>query len=77
VLLNFIYLDILLTDLWLPKLFGAKLEDLEKSGGLNDYFTDNGFSSKFIIKNLGSGFIYLIIYLVALVFYFIIKIISL
>ncbi len=36
VLLNFIYLDILLTDLWLPKLFGTNIEELESSGGLND-----------------------------------------
>ena len=35
VLLNFIYLDILLTDYWIPKLFKTTAEQLEKDGGIN------------------------------------------
>jgi hypothetical protein len=35
VLLNFIYLDILLTDLWIPSVFQTTVNDLEKDGGIN------------------------------------------
>jgi hypothetical protein len=35
VLLNFIYLDILLTDLWIPSIFHTTVNDLEKDGGIN------------------------------------------
>jgi hypothetical protein len=35
VLLNFIYLDILLTDLWIPSVFHTTVNDLEKDGGIN------------------------------------------
>lgn len=75
--LNFIYLDILLTDKWLtPLLFseeninpvfdnqtGQLLESSDSSNfdsPLNTYFDQNGFSSKALIKNLGSTFLYLI-----------------
>ena len=35
VLLNFIYLDILLTDFWIPNVCHTTVNDLEKEGGLN------------------------------------------
>jgi hypothetical protein len=42
VLINFIYVDILLTDLWLPQLFEGSIKkegtDEEKKSGLNYYF---------------------------------------
>ena len=76
VLLNFIYLDILLTDLWMPALFHTTVEDLEKNGGINSFFEDNGFSSKFLIKNLGSSFVYMVVYLGVLVIYFLLLVLS-
>jgi hypothetical protein len=69
VLLNFIYLDILYTDKWLiPLLFtedNDKDEDdgeyVDLGGPLNDFFDENGFSSKYLIENLGSTFVYVIV----------------
>jgi hypothetical protein len=76
-LLNFIYLDILLTDKWLiPLLFkdedsNPTTEDNDKDeddgeyvdpgGPLNDFFDENGFSSKYLIENLGSTFVYILL----------------
>jgi hypothetical protein len=76
VLLNFIYLDILLTDFWVPKLFDTSVEELEKDGGINSYFEENGFSSKFLIKNLGSSFVYLTIYIGVLVLHSVLWVLS-
>ena len=70
VLLNFIYIDILLTDLWMPKLlFQADTTDMDLEG-LNQYLEDNGFSSKLLVTNLGSGFVYLLVYLFLCATYF-------
>jgi hypothetical protein len=69
VLLNFIYLDILLTDLWIPSIFHTTVNDLEKDGGFNLFFEENGFSSKLLIKNLGSSFVYMVFYFCMLIVY--------
>jgi len=67
-LLNFIYLDILQTDLWLfPLIFPPKtMQELDEEDDddkpLNIYFDENGFGSKLLIKNLGSTFVYLVLY---------------
>ena len=82
-LLNFIYLDILLTDKWLiPLLFKEDDsngedddadedddENVNPGGPLNDFFDENGFSSKYLIENLGSTFVYsiLLIFLLLLI----------
>ena len=76
-LLNFIYLDVLMSDKWFEKIFyGTNKEDDSKGRileaqsdpyrdePLNQFFDLNGFSSKSLIKNLGSTFIYLLIYIV-------------
>jgi hypothetical protein len=39
---------------------GGEKEDDEDTP-LNDYFDENGFSSKSLIKNLGSTFVYFVI----------------
>jgi len=38
-----IYLDILMTDLWLPQIIYGNDIDSEDSEPLNDYFDENGF----------------------------------
>lgn len=38
VLINFIYVDILLTDLWLPQLFETKDDKGKEFVGLNQFF---------------------------------------
>jgi hypothetical protein len=73
-LLNFIYLDILQTDKWLIPLLFKDVDDNatktevddddelviveDTDAPLNDFFDENGFSSKSLIKNLGSTFVY-------------------
>ena len=69
-LLNFIYLDLLMTEVWLfPLLFHPKppgKEEDETEEPINMFFDENGFQSKALIKNLGSTFVYLGLYLVLL-----------
>jgi hypothetical protein len=68
-LLNFIYLDILQTDLWLfPILFptATEVDNDDDDKALNIYFEENGFTSLSLIKNLGSTFVYLFVYCMVL-----------
>lgn len=53
-------MDLLQTDKWLPQLFYNPDEEDEP---LNDYFDINGFSSKSVIKNLGSTFVFLAVFI--------------
>lgn len=74
-LINFIYLDVLMSEKWFEKIFyrsisnGSKARilisesEMERDLPLNEFFDNNGFSTKSLIKNLGSTFIYLLIYL--------------
>jgi hypothetical protein len=61
-------MDLLQTDRWLiPMLFDEKSgkdgeDDEENNEALNQYFDENGFSTKVLIKNLGSTFVYMVIY---------------
>jgi hypothetical protein len=75
VLLNFIYVDILLTDMWLPQLLMTANEAQTEQKGINPYFEQNGFASIILVINLGSSFVYLVIYSAILVFHFIVKLI--
>jgi hypothetical protein len=66
-----------MTDEWLypvllkeeDKLFNVTKEDDEEKiimdRGINNYFDDNGISSMFLIKNLGSTLVYLVFIVVA------------
>lgn len=63
-LINFICMDQLFTDKWLiPFIFPD--DDLpsatqsEEDTALNPFFDENGFSTRTLIKNLGSTFVYL------------------
>ena len=60
-----------MTDEWLypvllkeeETLYDAPMEDEEEifmDKGINNYFDDNGISSMFLIKNLGSTLVYLV-----------------
>jgi hypothetical protein len=68
-----------MTDLWFTKLFygsqkfdnpdSSRLRILreknvqEEDSPLNEFFDINGFSSKSLVRNLGSTFIYLLVYI--------------
>ncbi|TNV86917.1 hypothetical protein FGO68_gene12905 [Halteria grandinella] len=60
--LSFIYMDLLQTDKWLPRLFFSNQND-DDDEALNQFFEINGFSSKRLINNLGSTFVFLMIFL--------------
>jgi hypothetical protein len=81
-LLNFIYLDLLMTDMWLfpllfpPKPPGEEGEEDDTEEPLNMYFEENGFQSKALIKNLGSTFVYLGLYIVLLCFLPLVRLMS-
>ena len=73
IILNFIYLDILQTSMWLSPFLSV--QDMDSEGviqsdfSINDYFDQSGFNSMVMVKNLGSSLIYLAVYFVALVIY--------
>jgi hypothetical protein len=58
-LLNLLYVDILMTEKWLPQIFENVEESTEEDQPLNDYFYDNGFESRMLIKTLGSSFVFI------------------
>ena len=63
VLLSLINFDILYTDEWLSLIFYAPYETGTDSEPLNSLFDENGYKSKLLIKNLGSTFVFLAMYL--------------
>lgn len=76
-LLGFISMDLLYTDRWLnPLIFNENSgisttnendeESFIEDTPLNPFFEENGFQTRILIKNLGSTFIYLLIYVFAL-----------
>jgi hypothetical protein len=75
-LMNLIYADLLMTDKWLPQLFYKKDDVDEKTNSLNEIFSENGFETFFLIKNLGSTFLYLIIFLSLIILAILLKAIS-
>lgn len=55
-------MDMLQTDQWLtPILFTRK--DLNNSLPINKFFDDNGFGSCVFVLNLGSSFVYTLLYI--------------
>jgi hypothetical protein len=76
-LLSFVYLDLLFTELWLPGWFESQDQYSEvEDEPLNDYFYDNGFSSKLVVKTLGSSFVFFVVYFVLIGIYGVIGLLS-
>ncbi|TNV86580.1 hypothetical protein FGO68_gene10524 [Halteria grandinella] len=71
-MLNFIYMDLLKTDQWLPQLLFSE-EELEDDEGLNFYFDINGYSSRKIMINLGSTLIFILLAPLGIILYGILK----
>jgi hypothetical protein len=69
--------DLLLTEEWLPYIFKDDenfIEDDEEP--LNEYFHDNGFESKLVIKTLGSTFVFLCVYIFLVLIYGLVYIVA-
>jgi hypothetical protein len=75
-MLNLIYMDLLLSEMWIPQLFyGANKLD-EDYEPLNSFFDENGYSSKYLLKNLGSTLAFLVAYLALWFFLLFLKLLS-
>lgn len=64
VLLNFIQFDILFTEKWLPQALSKlnlKVDD-QKDEPLSFFLGENGYQSKLLMINLGSGLIFITLY---------------
>jgi hypothetical protein len=62
VIMNFIYVDIFLSDKWMPLLFYG-LERLDDDNEpLNSFFAESGYSSKVLLKNINSALVFIWIY---------------
>lgn len=66
-ILKFVYMDILMTDQWLSGLLDGWLteDETESDAALNTYFDKSGFGSRFMMLNLGSTLVSMVLYLVA------------
>lgn len=77
VLVNFIYLDLLMMEKWMPFVIrwingGEDPEDEP----LNNFFEDNGVESKLFINNIGSGLIFFLIYSLTWLFLALLRLLS-
>ena len=77
VLINFIYFDILYTERWFPDFMKYLSLDLDyEDYPLNSYFNENGFQSLTLLKNIGTTFFFLIIYVLILALIISLKLLS-
>jgi hypothetical protein len=64
-LMKYIFFDILYTELWGAKFMGGigvDFDMVKNYTSINFQFSDNGFYSKQFLKNSGSSFFFLLIY---------------
>lgn len=62
VIMSFIYVDIFLSDQWMPRLlYGLERvnDDIEP---LNSFFDESGYSSTMLLKNINSSMVFIWIY---------------
>jgi hypothetical protein len=75
IFMNFIFFDVFYVDQWVPptlKKVSFNMDVPERP--INDYFQDNGFEVKFLMKNIGSTLIFLMLYIIAWAIYFVLAI---
>jgi hypothetical protein len=63
--MKYIFFDILYTELWVENFMsgiGIDFENVKNDTAINIQFSDNGFGSKQFLKNSGSSFFFLVIY---------------
>jgi hypothetical protein len=75
IFMNFIFFDVFYVDQWVPptlKKVSFNMDVPEEP--INDYFQDNGFEVKFLMKNIGSTLIFLMLYIIAWAIYFVLAI---
>ena len=62
VVMSFIYVDIFLSDQWMPELFYGPEKVDDDSEPLNSYFDESGYSSKVLLKTINSSLVFIWIY---------------
>jgi hypothetical protein len=62
VVMSFIYVDIFLSDQWMPQLFYGLERVDEDNEPLNSYFDESGYSSKVLLKTINSSLVFIWIY---------------
>ena len=66
-----------MTEKWLPQIFENVDFSTAEDQPLNDYFYENGFESRMLIKTLGSSFVFIQVYFSFIGIYGIVKVASL
>jgi hypothetical protein len=77
--MKYIFFDILYTELWINNFMnsiGIDYEKVKNDTALNVQFSDNGFDSKQFLKNSGSSFFYLLIYIFSLIMLLLVSLLS-
>jgi hypothetical protein len=75
IFMNFVYFDVFYVDQWVPPTLKKVSLNMDvPEDPINDYFQENGFEVKFLMKNIGSTFIFLIIYIMTWGIYLILAI---
>ena len=67
-LMKYIFFDILYTELWIDQFMsgiGIEFEKVKNDTAINVQFSDNGFNSKQFLKNSGSSFFFILIYILS------------
>jgi hypothetical protein len=62
VIMSFIYVDIFLSDQWMPELFYGLERVNDDNEPLNSFFEESGYSSKVLLKNINSSLVFIWIY---------------
>ncbi|TNV87261.1 hypothetical protein FGO68_gene1328 [Halteria grandinella] len=70
------YLDLLMTDQWLPIEKSVTEGELEEDSALNLLFESQGFQSRIVLLNLGSSLVFLVIQVMLLLYTFLMKVLS-
>jgi len=70
IFMNFVFFDVFYVDQWVPPTLKKVSLDMDiPEDPINDYFKDNGFEVKFLMKNIGSTLIFLILYIIGWVIF--------
>jgi hypothetical protein len=62
IIMSFIYVDIFLSDQWMPELFYGLERDNDDNEPLNSFFDESGYSSTMLLKNINSSMVFIWIY---------------
>lgn len=77
--MKYIFFDILYTELWVENFMsgiGIDFENVKNDTAINIQFSDNGFESKQFLKNSGSSFFFLAMYVLSWLILLLISLIS-